>query len=287
MAIGALGAFGFVAACFPSLDGYSGGGGTAGRDDAATLDPRQDGGITSESDAGRLFDSGSEGGSGDAGTVSAYRSAVLADGPLAYWRLGEAVAGLATDEIGLHPGVYQKAGGLKSTEGATGDRDKAVLFDGVGSINVGDVFDFAGQPFSVELWAKPSSVTTGYRRLVSKERFSPDQGWHFEVSPDLKIDFDIRRDGVSDGLSANVTPDVFTHVVVTFDLSTLRLYLNSVNVASRPTTLGLIATTGTGLTLGGIDGSPEAFLGALDDIALYGKVLTSAQISAHYAAAQR
>src|SRR5688572_13266587 len=42
----------------------------------------------------------------DAPPGPTYSEAVLADGPLAYWRLGERGGGTATDTMGAHPGVY-------------------------------------------------------------------------------------------------------------------------------------------------------------------------------------
>ena len=90
----------------------------------------------------------------------------------------------------------------------------------------------------------------------------------------------------STGISTPKTPiavGTFTHVVAVYS-GALIIYTNGVR--SFPTFDGraLLATT-TAAYAGSAEGlSGHGFLGQLDEIAIYNKALTAAQVSAHYAA---
>ncbi|HET7815461.1 MAG TPA: LamG-like jellyroll fold domain-containing protein, partial [Candidatus Baltobacteraceae bacterium] len=76
------------------------------------------------------------------------------------------------------------------------------------------------------------------------------------------------------------------HIVSTFDGSTGRLYVNGAQAASLAKT-GTIANylPNYGLTIGDDAAfSDPSFAGTVDEVAIYNKVLTAAQVSAHYQA---
>ena len=83
------------------------------------------------------------------------------------------------------------------------------------------------------------------------------------------------------------TPGVWEHVVGTWDGAMLRLYLNGVQIGSKPFTGPLgsptldfeIANYHYDVALVGFD---HFFGGALDDVALYGRALSPAEIKSHY-----
>src|SRR5262245_26734042 len=62
---------------------------------------------------------------------SVYAAAVLADAPLSYWRLGDAVTPVAKDSAsGRHDGVYKGGVTLGVVGAIANDPDTAVAFDG-------------------------------------------------------------------------------------------------------------------------------------------------------------
>ncbi len=136
--------------------------GTTGGEDASVLDP------------------------GDAATsTSAYHAAVIADGPVAYWRFEEKAGTIAKDEVGnAHPGLY--FGG--TTLGGAGIEagGSAVKLDGTsGCIGVGPYFRFAGRvTFSVEGWVNASSYGASGTRVVSTEGFPTGirSGWNLSAT---------------------------------------------------------------------------------------------------------
>lgn len=73
--------------------------------------------------------------------------------------------------------------------------------------------------------------------------------------------------------------NTWTHLAATFDGATVRLYVNGAQVASRAQTTPLAATTGT-LQIGGDSYPNEFFVGRIDEVRVYNRALTSAEIQA-------
>jgi hypothetical protein len=70
------------------------------------------------------------------------------------------------------------------------------------------------------------------------------------------------------------------HVAGTYDGTTMRLYLNGVQVATTALTGAVTQNTNT-LTIGSWDGSSEFLRGSIDEVAVYGTALSAARIAAH------
>jgi hypothetical protein len=82
----------------------------------------------------------------------------------------------------------------------------------------------------------------------------------------------------------NLTQDRFTHVVGTYDGSTLTLYLDGVQ-AGRHGASAAIDAASTDMTIGATrNGTYGHFVGSLDEVALYDKALPLDRVAAHYAA---
>jgi hypothetical protein len=73
------------------------------------------------------------------------------------------------------------------------------------------------------------------------------------------------------------------HVVGTYDGTTQRLYVNGALVASAALT-GPATSNTNPLVIGSWGGTNEFFAGRIDEVAIYTKALTSAQVQAHYSA---
>src|SRR5688572_10082323 len=97
---------------------------------------------------------------------SKYRNAVLADKPLAYWRMGiQQGSSLIKDETGNGNDLVLQGGGhtFGRAGALAGDDDTALGFDGKGSraVLIGDAraFDFPNRaPFTIECWAFRETV---------------------------------------------------------------------------------------------------------------------------------
>jgi Concanavalin A-like lectin/glucanases superfamily len=230
------------------------------------------------------------------GSSSAYRDAVLSDGPSAYWRLDEKSGDIAHDTIhDAHPGTYLMAvekgvpGALKD------DPDTAVRFDTLGGrIDFGNIFSFEnGASFSIEVWIEGEQVPVAgaYQAVLEKSIFTPvPEGWQLEVGNDgegaLVVGFETIHDGnYGPGLvSAPIQEGRFAYVVVTFDAGTIRLYVDGMPAKTESTSVRPAATSVDFVAGSEITGGQHNFVGSLDEIAIYPKALSAGQIAAHYAA---
>ena len=268
-------------------DGADGDGGAARGSDASPAD-----GSVAEGEAGSLSEGGAgEGGAGDGGAgescaaTSAYRAAVLADLPLAYWRLGEtAGTKIAKDETGNgHDGTVGANVVLGGGGALAGDTGTAAHFDGsaTGVITVGDVFRFDGvASFTLEAWARPTGA--GNFGVILARNLDPS-GYALYIAPSLVVAFERQKTGADDILSGPIVPtSSFTHVVATYDGSLMRLYVNGALVQG-PSPSTAIPGGATKFFIGAdVTGTSDSFNGDIDEPAVYDHALTDTQVLAHY-----
>jgi len=271
-------------------------------DGAAPTTPANDaGGAAPAAAAG----TGSEAGVGSGSDVreagapaGPYRTAVLADAPVAYWRFGETSGATARDEIGnAHPGTFYGSY-ERGVPGITGE-DLAASFDGAtGCVGIGSFFHFPGRvAFSVEAWVKLSSYGAEGTRIVSTEgvRDGNRSGWNLSASyGDTGYPyFDAWNSNTwVMGAYSSTSPDdgklklgQWSYLVGTFDDAAEEIWVDGVlRNHIKQTSLGrpddgflTIGCEGTGS--GRID---LAAKGAVDEVAIYDKVLTPAQIANHW-----
>src|SRR5437773_2141072 len=130
---------------------------------------------------------------------------------------------------------------------------------------------------TLEAWVYPTAAPTGWRAVIDKNvdgyylMASSDQGNRPAVGgawpPGNRI-----LVGPS-GLAVNT----WTHLAATFDGATMRLYVNGVQVASQAQTAPLAITTGT-LQIGADSYAGENFAGRIDEVRIYNRALTAAEI---------
>jgi hypothetical protein len=108
--------------------------------------------------------------------ASAYKSAILADGPLAYWRMGITTGTVIPDETGRGNVLTLQGHPLLGQSGAiANDDDPAIHFDGASAYATAKdarPFDFANRhPFTLELWASfDANVSTeDYPHLIDSD----------------------------------------------------------------------------------------------------------------------
>jgi len=226
-----------------------------------------------------------------------YSGTVLADGPMAYWRVDEASGTVAHDASG-HGNDAQYVGGVTlGTGGALiGDTDKAVTLDGTtGHLDAGNRFAFTGNaPYTLECWAQPNNINVNYQRLFSREvQTTPREGYLLFVRGPNTADpstFSIERwaAGTTNQCpETNLVTQVWHHFVATYDGSASRIYLDGNLVATQPAPLGLNATNAS-LWIGASFFDTNGYFGGiLDEVAVYGTALSGARVAAHFHASGR
>ena len=137
-------------------------------------------------------------------------------------------------------------------------------------------------------WIKPGVVNT--QDLIAKDINGSVNGYQLSLST-TKTDASSRKVFVrfnqaasGDAYRINSTTEypidgTWIHVAATWDGTTIRLYYNGVEEASLPFT-GPIAANNTALGIGGQpDGARALFTGAMDDVRVYSRALSAAEIA--------
>lgn len=252
-------------------------------------------GTASELDAG-----GSEGGvdagaqdadSGSPDSGPTYRDEVLADNPLAYYRLGETSGTEARDETGNgHTGTYVAV--VQGVPGAlASDPNTAVSIVKAGTSHVAlsDRLTVSGRgAFSIEAWIKPNALDATYRFVVCNERAAPRHGYAIVLHVQHGIFLErYVADDQETTPGAPIAPGVYSHVVGTYDGTTLRLYMNGALASEEGDVRDMPAYT-TPASIGAyLQFADSVFDGPVDEVALYATALAPDRVKAHFDAARR
>ena len=215
-----------------------------------------------------------------------YRDAVLADAPIAYWRLGDpAGQEAARDETGRVDGAYLGACELGAPGALAGDADGAVRFDGATcQIDLADRFGFPGtSAYTVEVWA--ALATTGsFQHFFMNERRNatdPIDGYALLESPSGVY---FERVSNTANRSAGIfepTAGVFAHIVGVYDGAELVLYVDGARFAGRADTVAVAEFAGAPL-IGASSAGIGFATGVLDEIAVYDHALAPDRIALHH-----
>lgn len=231
--------------------------------------------------------------------IVTYSQAVLADNPIAYWRLDETNGTIANDFWGGYNGQYTNVTlGLPGynvfdPDFAAGFGTISVTNSCIASIPI-DFYTPGNATFSVEAWVKAGAqtsdngiITKGYG--AGGEQFTLDTG-----SGAHGYRFFVRDLGGGVHLAnGTVGPNnTWQHLVGVCDEVNgyLALYVNGVTNAGNVLANGSGLLTSTNpLTIGSRQLSQNSaynlnFVGAIDEVAVYNYALSPAQARAHYVA---
>jgi hypothetical protein len=265
--------------------------------DAAVASDAPSDATADASDGASSADAAKESGvdAGDAG--SRYANTVLADSPIAYYRMGARSGNVVKDEIGGAELVLAGGYTLAVPGAIAGDGDTAIAFDGTTAYavaNGGDGrFSFTGTAqYTVECWASWTPLASGvqYQHLIASSHGggSTRVGTLLYVEPtDVNAAFEWDP-GAQHVTNASLpAPGAFHHYAGVFDGSAAIVYVDG--VAGDPNLRGTdsMPAHADDLTVGS-DGPPgfyNHFSGAIDEVAIYGKALTAADLQRHIAAA--
>jgi hypothetical protein len=219
---------------------------------------------------------------------AAYASAVLADGPVAYWRLGEkAGTSVARDETGKHDAQYD--GCMLGAPGIVAGDTAASFAADASSIVLPIGLDFAGTaPFTIEAWINPAASQQVFRHAFTQIWFDTKgrQGFLLLIDSGMYA-FERSVDGSNE--SRVVAPvaartGAFSHVVATYDGATMRLYVDGSTMGTSPDRRALPATDAP-MYISASGTHQQVIKGVMDEVAVYDKALPEARVKAHFAAA--
>jgi glucose/arabinose dehydrogenase len=168
----------------------------------------------------------------------------------------------------------------------------ALSFDGVNDwVTVADAnaLDLTTS-MTLEAWVFPTALGSSWRNVIIKER-PGGEVYNLYANTDTSVPaayvvpasapsttFDARG-------TAQLPVNTWSHLAATYDGSTLRLYINGAQVGSRVGAGALITSTGA-LRVGGNSLWGEYFAGRIDEVRVYSRALSAAEIQADMNSAQ-
>lgn len=220
------------------------------------------------------------------GARGSIAAAVLADSPVAYWRLGEASGTTAADASGNnHPGTLVGGVTLGLPGALPGDPNTAMGFDGSTGV-ITAVFIAMPGPISLETWVyfAANGDVAGNPIIVSQD----SEGQYLRVLASRVPRFVLKIATVQrtvDGVAA-LSAAAWHHLVGTWQSGdVLRLYADGVEVVNSVTPYtGVLTSFGSLVNIGRFQAPSNYLLGRLDEVALYNAVLSPARVLAHYKA---
>ena len=132
---------------------------------------------------------------------------------------------------------------------------------------------------TLEAWVNPAIPLSNWKAILQKET----DAYFLTASSDQQnrpASGFTRSTGACCAFTyatAALASNTWTHVAATYDGAQVRMYINGVQVSSTPTT-GSIQSTTTPLRIGGNTYSTEFFQGLIDEVRIYNRVLTQAEI---------
>jgi hypothetical protein len=173
------------------------------------------------------------------------------------------------------------AGSASGTAWAAGKYGNALSFNGTSSfVSVPDSSSLdLTSGMTLEAWVNPSALGTAWRTAVLKEQSPPS-----ELTYALYANTDTTQpagnvfSGTDQFTSGGSIPlNAWSFLAATYDGSTLRLYVNGTEVGNLPIAGSILASTGP-LRIGGNTVWREWFKGSIDDVRVYDRALSAAEV---------
>ncbi|HLY26038.1 MAG TPA: LamG-like jellyroll fold domain-containing protein, partial [Aggregatilineales bacterium] len=211
-----------------------------------------------------------------------YAQMVSSDGPVSWWRLGEASGTIAADSADGNNGTITGGVTLGAPGAIAGDPNTAMTFDGsTGYINIpfSSNLDIAND-LTLEAWANPQSLSGNPTSVAEKGVYNYRIGTvnnHWRGS----IFFSgVLYDVISPGAAV---AGQWAYIVLTRQGTTLTLYVNGAAVATTQVPSGLMDTGANPMTIGRkSSASSDFFGGSIDEVAVYNTALSASRIQARY-----
>ncbi len=197
--------------------------------------------------------------------------------PVAAYGFEDAAAATTAGDASSYGNTGTLVGGAAR---ATGRFGSAISLDGVndrvrvpdaGSVNL-------ASGMTLEAWVNPA-VTTGWRGVVLKERLG-DISYGLYSSGSANPGVFAATDGeMGSALAGSSLPlNTWSHLAATYDGTTLRFYLNGVQAASSTASSGPMVPGSGPLSIGGNGIESEWFRGLIDEVRVYDRALSVAEI---------
>ncbi|HVM29949.1 MAG TPA: LamG-like jellyroll fold domain-containing protein [Candidatus Limnocylindrales bacterium] len=226
----------------------------------------------------------------DADRVTAVRVAaapryadVVAHAPtsLSHWRLDELSGTTAADQLNGRTMTISGGVTLGAPRGVVDQPSSAMTFDGSsGKLQApfnASTWGITGDKLTMEAWFR-TTRTTGKGNILRQSHY----GLGFWLAQNGNVMEGVIYGSAQGRITASGYQDGnWHHIVATADGTTMRLYMDGVQVGSTPLS-GNITTWNDNLAIGAIDSNAEWFSGDIDEVALYGEAVSADEVAMHY-----
>jgi prepilin-type N-terminal cleavage/methylation domain-containing protein len=201
------------------------------------------------------------------------------------WRFDEGEGTTAYDYSGWdNDGTIY--GATYTTDTPSG-KGYALSFNGSSDyVNAGtnSIFDFTSEDFTLEAWVKPSSFPSGGRGIVTRGGWQSN-GWKMMVTMWRQFQFYTFQTGTYQQTNTGVMPswDAWYHVVVTRQSASVKIYVNGQDATDVADSHVDPTSCVRDLYVGSSTGGLEPFPGFIDEVRIYSRALTAAEIQQRYA----
>ncbi|HSX42846.1 MAG TPA: LamG-like jellyroll fold domain-containing protein [Candidatus Saccharimonadales bacterium] len=217
----------------------------------------------------------------DASYTATYTVTTASNGPVAAWSFNEGSGTTAADTTG-HGNAATLVNGATFAAGKTGT---GLGLDGTNDyLNVPNStgLDISGSNLTIDMWLNPTAITGDrvvYGKFWSTTMTSP----YYQYGLELQAGKPVFQIGTASGvLSANMgtalTASQWSHLAVVFNGVQVQFYLNGTLKTTVPLT-ATITARGNAFRLGADSNTQQFYKGTMDDVRVYNRALTAAEIT--------
>jgi hypothetical protein len=212
------------------------------------------------------------------GTVQGTASVTVSasgTGLVAAYSFNETSGTTVTSTTGSNNGTI--SGATRTSAGRFG---RALSFDGINdrvNINDSNSLDLTNG-MTLEAWVRPTALSS-WQTVILKERPGNLVYSLYANTNTNRPSIEIATSSaysIQTG-SSQLAINTWTHLAATYDGATLRIYVNGIQTGSKAVTGNMLTSTGA-LRIGGNAVWGEWFAGLIDEVRIYNRALSQAQI---------
>jgi hypothetical protein len=228
-----------------------------------------------------------------------YLSAVLSDGPVAYWRLGETSGTTADEYYGRYNAVYTGSPTLGVVPPTpVDDRNAAITLNGTtqyvstAPLTLASplLFGTINTPRSFEFWINKSAAPASEQTVISLCEGTPKSGWQISISTTGRVHFLCASSSFGDPVDTTGTASVcngqWHHVVCVWTGTTaangIAIYLDAVLDKQATAAGNQSDPVNDSLVIGATTPLTQFLSASVDEVAIFNYALSSTQVLNHY-----
>lgn len=142
-----------------------------------------------------------------------------------------------------------------------------------------------GGGLTVSVWLKPSAMTNWQAIVTKSKAYDWDDGWgfvHYSGDANNEIRFFVNQ--YDNSYTAQLTLDIWNHVVATYDKQKIRIYVNGVEFGTGLNYTSTVVNSGVTdpMRIAYDDPGDDEYIGGVDEVKFWDQALTTKDIEVMY-----